>query len=465
MIENKRTLSDTIVAISTPPGLGAIGVIRLSGSKAIDLVAAHFSNKKIQDALGHTALFGVIRNAKNEILDEVVCTVFKSPHSYTGEDIAEISCHGSPYILSSVMKLLLEEGARMSEPGEFTMRAFLNGKLDLSQAEAVADLIASESRITHSIAMKQVRGGFSNEIQELRQHLIDFAALIELELDFGEEDVEFADREKLKRLVQDIRKRIKQLSDSFQLGNVLKRGVSTVIAGRPNAGKSTLLNALLNEERAIVSEIAGTTRDTISEQMQIQGITFRFVDTAGIRNAQDTIEAIGVQRALEEIRRGTIVLYLLDVMTTTPEEMKEQLNEVNPDKVPCIILLNKMDLNPYTNPADYYIEGITGPENVLPLSAKNKMNIEALKEMLFKTIVSDPTLLEQNVVTNVRHLDALQRADQSLAAVLDGLATGISGDLVALDIRQALYHLGSITGSISTEDLLDSIFTRFCIGK
>jgi tRNA modification GTPase len=460
-----QNLPDTIVATSTPPGLGAIGIIRLSGLKAIELVAAHFSNKKIHSASGHSALFGVIRNDQSEILDEVVCTVFRGPHSYTGEDVVEISCHGSPYILSTMMALMLKAGARMAEPGEFTMRAFLNGKLDLSQAEAVADLIASESRITHTIAMKQVRGGFSGEIQALRQQLIDFAALIELELDFGEEDVEFADREKLKRLVHDIRTRIKQLSDSFQLGNVLKRGVSTVIAGRPNAGKSTLLNALLNEERAIVSEIAGTTRDTISEQMQIQGITFRFVDTAGIRNAQDTIEAIGVQRALEEIRRGTIVLYLLDVMTTTPEEMKEQLNEVNPDSVPCIVLLNKMDLNPYTNPSDYYLEGFTGPENVLPVSAKNKMNIEALKEMLFKTIISDPTMLEQNVVTNVRHLDALQRADQSLVAVLDGLATGISGDLVALDIRQALYHLGTITGSISTEDLLDSIFTRFCIGK
>jgi tRNA modification GTPase len=315
------------------------------------------------------------------------------------------------------------------------------------------------------MAMKQVRGGFSNEIAALRQELIDFAALIELELDFGEEDVEFADRTKLRDLLHKIRLTIHRLLESFELGNVLKHGVSTIIAGRPNAGKSTLLNALLNEERAIVSDIAGTTRDTISEILHIKGMKFRFVDTAGIRDTADVIESLGVQRALDEISRGALVLYMADVTTTTPSVLREQLEMLNLDADRFIVLLNKMDLHPYLNASDYYFEGLTGPDNVLPMSAKNHMNVEALKEMLYHAVVKDTSVLDQTIVTNTRHVDALNRSDESLAAVLHGLDTGVTGDFIALDIRQALYHLASITGNISSEDLLDSIFTRFCIGK
>ncbi len=461
----QRNQQDTIVAIATPPGQGAIGIIRLSGSKALEIASSCFTSKNLLQVPGYSVHFGVLKNEQLEILDEVVATVFRAPHSYTGEDVVEFSCHGSPYILSSAMQLMLRSGARMAEPGEFTMRAFLNGKMDLAQAEAVADLIASENKISHSMAMKQVRGGFSNEIAALRQELIDFAALIELELDFGEEDVEFADRTKLRDLLHRIRLTIHRLLESFELGNVLKHGVSTIIAGRPNAGKSTLLNALLNEERAIVSDIAGTTRDTISEILHIKGMKFRFVDTAGIRDTADVIESLGVKRALEEISRGALVLYMVDVTVTIPAQLKAQLTALDMDADRLIVLLNKMDLHPYLNASDYYFEGLTGPDNVLPMSAKNHMNVEALKDMLYHTVVKDASMLDQTIVTNTRHVDALKRADESLAAVLQGLDTGVTGDFIAFDIRQALYHLASITGNISSEDLLDSIFTRFCIGK
>jgi tRNA modification GTPase len=465
MNQNQHTFTDTIAAISTPPGSGAIGLIRLSGPAAIDLVNNRFKGKDLSTVPGHTAHFGVLQDAQLQVLDEVVVTVFKAPHSYTGEDVVEISCHGSGYILAAAMAAMLETGARMADPGEFTLRAFLNGKMDLSQAEAVADLIASESRVGHNVAMKQMRGGFSNEIAALRQQLIDFAALIELELDFGEEDVEFANRKELHDLVIKIRAEIERLCESFYVGNAIKQGVATVIAGRPNAGKSTLLNALLNEERAIVSDIAGTTRDTISEEIQIKGIRFRFVDTAGIRQTQDTIESMGVSRTLEEIKRSAILIYLIDVTTTTREELVHQLEEIDMDDTRIIVVLNKMDLYPYANPVDYYIEGITNAQNVLPLSAKNRMNVEALKDLLYHAVVKDPSVLDQTIVTNTRHVDALRRTDQALQAVLEGLQTGITGDFIAMDLRQSLYHLGSITGSISSEDLLDSIFSRFCIGK
>lgn len=465
MSQNQNTFKDTIAAISTPPGSGAIGLIRLTGPAAVDLVNMRFKGKDLNTVAGHTAHFGILRDAQDQILDEVVVTVFKAPHSYTGEDVVEISCHGSGYILSAAMASMLEAGARIAEPGEFTLRAFLNGKMDLSQAEAVADLIASESRVGHNVAMKQMRGGFSGEIATLRQKLIDFAALIELELDFGEEDVEFANRKELHDLVISIREEIARLCESFYVGNAIKQGVATVIAGRPNAGKSTLLNALLNEERAIVSDIAGTTRDTISEDLQIKGIRFRFVDTAGIRQTQDTIESMGVSRTLEEIKRSAILIYLIDVTTTSREELVHQLQEINMDDTRIIVVLNKMDLYPYANAADYYIEGITDAQNVLPLSAKNRMNVEALKDLLYQAVIRDSSVLDQTIVTSTRHVDALRRTDQSLEAVLAGLQTGVTGDFIAMDLRQALYHLGSITGSISSEDLLDSIFSRFCIGK
>lgn len=461
-------LNETIVALSTPPGQGAIGVIRLSGSNTFEIVQKHFKGKNLSKAESHTAHFGVIYENILDVrkdIDEVVVTIFKNPKSYTGEDIAEISCHGSPFIIQKIIKLMLSSGARMANPGEFTLRAFLNGKLDLSQAEAVADLIASENQVSHELAIKQIRGGFSHEIQMLRQELIDFAALIELELDFGEEDVTFADRTRLVSLIDEIQKVIRRLIDSFHLGNVLKNGVATVIAGRPNAGKSTLLNALLNEERAIVSEIAGTTRDTIEESLNIKGLSFRFVDTAGIRDAKDQIEAIGVSKALQEIQKSTIVLHVVDVVTTTPEMVWQDIHVFESQHSKFVILLNKMDLNPYLLPSDYYKDGVIDATNLLTMSALNKMNIEALKDLLYHAVIENPTLTDQTIVTNSRHFDALNKANESLIEVLNGISNEISSEFIAMDIRQALTHLGAITGEVSTEDLLESIFTRFCIGK
>lgn len=467
----RADLSDIIVALSTPPGQGAIGVIRLSGSGCIDLVDKVFHGKNLTKVKGNTVHYGKIFDSSGQIIDECVATVFRAPRSYTKEDIVELSCHGSPYIIEKVIKLCLERGARMANRGEFTMRAFLNGQLDLSQAEAVADLIASENEASHDLAIRQMRGGFSNQIAELRQELIDFAALIELELDFGEEDVEFADRGKLEELVEKIKGVIKDLLDSFHLGNVIKNGVTTVLAGRPNAGKSTLLNAMLNEERAIVSDIAGTTRDTIEERLNINGIQFRLIDTAGIREAQDSIERFGVERTLEKIGTSTVVVYLFDVISTEPEQLwsdvKVFLNasKVLTAKATQIFVANKMDLNPYTKPEDYYKEGVISKDNLLPVSALNKMNIEALKDMLYQAVVKNPELMDQTIVSNSRHYDALTKAYESLDTVLGALRSGITGDFVALDIRQALHYLGLITGEIHTDDLLDSIFTRFCIGK
>lgn len=460
--------ADTIVAISTPPGTGAIGVIRLSGKEAISIADMCFKGKKLANQPSHTAHFGRFTEItpRGEItIDEVLVTIFKGPNSYTGEDIAEISCHGSPYILQKVIRVLLAQGARTANPGEFTLRAFLNGKMDLSQAEAVADLIAADNQASHAVAMKQMRGGFSGEIKALRQELIDFAALLELELDFSEEDVEFADRTKLVSLIRRLQKTMRDLMHSFQLGNVIKTGIATVIAGRPNAGKSTLLNTLLNEERAIVSEIAGTTRDTIEESMTIQGLTFRFVDTAGIRESGDTIEEIGVKKALEEIRKGTLILYVADVTQTSPDMVYQDLEQFHIAGNRFLLLLNKIDLRPGLQPEDYYQAGLTGPYNVLTLSALNGENIEQVKDRIYHQVIESPEMLDQTIVANARHFEALYQADAALSAVLDGIHGGISSDFIALDLRQALHHLGSITGEISSEDLLDSIFTRFCIGK
>ena len=459
------TLSDTIVALATPPGVGAIGVIRLSGSNAISIVDEIFFGRNLKNVDGNTVHYGKIKNEEGKILDECLASVFRAPRSYTKEDVVEISCHGSSYILEQVIQLFLRRGCRMAERGEFTMRAFINGQMDLSQAEAVADLIASENSAGHELAMNQMRGGFSDQIAALRQELIDFAALIELELDFGEEDVEFADRGKLEDLVIKIKDVIKRLLDSFYLGNVIKNGVATVIAGRPNAGKSTLLNALLNEERAIVSDIAGTTRDTIEERLNINGIEFRFVDTAGIRESSDQIESIGVGKALSEIKKSTLVLHVVDIIDTTPEMVWQDIEQFDISNSRFIILLNKMDLNPYTKPEDFYKEGLVSKENILTTSALNKMNIEALKDMLYKTVVDQPSMLDQTIISNSRHYDALHKSLESLDQVLQGLTTGITGDFIAMDIRQALHHLGEITGEIHTDDLLDSIFGRFCIGK
>jgi len=482
-------LSDTIVALATPSGVGAIGVIRLSGPEAIAIADAVFPSKKLAEQPTHTLHYGTIRNDAGRVLDEVVVSLFVGPKSYTGEDVVEISCHGSNYILQEVIQLLIEKGARMAEPGEFTLRAFLNGRMDLSQAEAVADLIASSSASSHKLAMQQMRGGFSSEIQALRQKLIDFASLIELELDFGEEDVEFANRDDLRELVHKLRGLLQQLMDSFRLGNAIKNGVNTVIAGRPNAGKSTLLNALLNEERAIVSDIAGTTRDVIEEVLNIKGVQFRVIDTAGIREAEDTIEAMGVERTLEKVRQSSVLIYLFDVVAMQPEDVHADLQRLYQPGLHILVVANKMDMNPYTK-REHFLEfgsrnsefgngksEFGSEENTsespipiaqfewVPVSAINKMNIPHLKEKLYEAVISDKVSLDETIVTNARHFQALQRADQSLADVLKGMDQSVTSDFIAMDIRQALHHLGEITGEISTDDLLGNIFANFCIGK
>lgn len=469
---SQHNLNDTIVALATPAGIGAIGVIRLSGKEAIKIVDQVFYGKKLSEQATHTIHLGTIRD-EGHIIDEVLVSIFKTPKSYTKENVTEISCHGSNFIIQKLIQVFIKHGARMANPGEFTLRAFLNGQMDLSQAEAVADLIASSSESSHAIAMKQMRGGFSDEIKNLRQELLDFASLIELELDFGEEDVEFANRDELKILVKKIRGLIHALIESFRLGNVIKNGINTVIAGRPNAGKSTLLNALLNEDRAIVSEIAGTTRDTIEEVLNIKGVEFRLIDTAGIREAQDTIEAVGVEKTFEKIDQSALLIYVFDVIKTQPEEVKADLEKLVKKGIHFLAIANKMDLNPHTK-AEHYIsvggEQLAGgnlvtEDNFVPVSAINKMNIDFLKDKIHHAVISNQLNLESTIVTNARHFDALQKAHTSLSDVLKSMEDGITSDFVAMDIRQAIYHLGSITGEISTDDLLGNIFANFCIGK
>ena len=464
MQHNKYDLTDTIVALATPPGAGAIGVIRLSGKKAIDIVNQVFKGKDLVQEKSHTIHLGKIINEENKIIDEVLASLFIEPKSYTKENVVEVSCHGSSYIIQELIQLFVTKGARLAQPGEFTLRAFLNGQMDLSQAEAVADLIASNSAASHAIAIQQMRGGFSEEIKKLRQQLLDFASLIELELDFGEEDVEFADRDNLTDLVQKIQSVIQSLIDSFQLGNVIKKGVNTVIAGRPNAGKSTLLNALLKEERAIVSSIAGTTRDTIEEVLNIQGIEFRLIDTAGIRAAQDQIEAIGVEKTLEKVEQSAILIYVFDAMKLIPAVVLEDLEKLTQPNQVILLLPNKMDKNPTLDPKDY-VSHLVPFEHIVTVSALHRMNIEHLKNTLYNLVVQQQINFDDPIVSNTRHLEALQNAHQSLSEVLGGLASGITADFVAMDIRRALYHLGEIVGEVSTDDLLGNIFSRFCIGK
>ena len=474
-------MQDPIVAIATPAGEGAIGIVRLSGAGCVDVVGRFFrpaGSRKDQGARPQVqwpvrkAMFGVLTADDGSLIDEVVTTVYRAPASYTGEDAVEISCHGSPYILGRAVQLFLDAGVRMARPGEFSQRAFLNGKLDLSQAEAVADLIASQSAAAHRIALNQLRGGVSTEIRELRQQLIDFASLIELELDFGEEDVEFADRDQLRQLVEKIRARIAQLTTSFRLGNAIKEGITTVIAGRPNAGKSTLLNALLNEERAIVSDIPGTTRDTIEETLNIGGVTFRLVDTAGIREASDTIEAIGVERALERVRTGQLLVYVFDVIETHPATLAADLDRLYRPDLDLVVVANKMDLNPYTKYEQYFGADYAGrwtvdQEDFVPMIARQKSNLGYLQDRLLAAATGSAAGLDQQqvILSNARHYAALVRADEALQRVLDGLASGLSQDFVAMDIRQSLRELGEITGEITTDDLLGNIFSNFCIGK
>ncbi len=453
--------TDNIVALATPSGTGAIAVIRVSGPDAITLVDKLFKSikgKKLVAQKSHTIHLGNIVDG-DKILDEALVSIFKGPHSYTGENVVEISCHGSPFIQQQIIQLLLRNGCRAASAGEYTLRAFLNGKMDLSQAEAVADLIASDSEAAHDIAMQQMRGGFSNEIQELRQELLNFASLIELELDFSQEDVEFADRTQFNELLTKISNVLKKLIDSFALGNVIKNGIPVAIVGQPNVGKSTLLNVLLNEERAIVSEVAGTTRDTVEDHISIKGIGFRFIDTAGIRETVDVVEKIGIERTFDKIEKARLIIYLFDGMDFDKTEL-EQIQKRYPNKQ-LLPICNKMDLlNP--NQKEKIESEIP---NVLFLSAKFKTGISELEEKLLSLVDSGALSGDTTIITNSRHYDALLKALEEIQKVKEGLDMELSSDLMAIDIRQALYHLGEITGSVTTDDLLGNIFSNFCIGK
>lgn len=450
-------LNDTICALATAGGVGAIGVIRVSGSQAIALVNRIFSGKDLTQQPTHTVHFGKIMNQQH-VVDEVLATVFVAPRSYTGEHTVELSCHGSPYIQQQILQLLIDSGCRSAKPGEFTLRAFLNKKMDLAQAEAVADLIASNSEESHRTAMMQMRGGYSAQLTHMREQLINFASLIELELDFAEEDVEFAQRDELKQLVKNLLRVIDSLTETFDYGNAIKNGIPTVIAGKPNAGKSTLLNALINDERAIVSDIAGTTRDTIEETFVIEGITFRLMDTAGIRaQAADTIEAIGIERTFDKIQKASIVLYVFDASQTTDVELEQELKAFADINAIIIPVANKSDLLSTNNSHTY-----TKP--ILPISAKTHSGIEALKQRLMD-VVKKEEVKNDIIITNLRHYEALRHASSALHLVLTGLDNRLSGELLAFDIRKALYHLGEITGEVTTDDLLANIFSKFCIGK
>lgn len=452
---------DTIVALATANGVGAIGVIRLSGPNAITIANSVFKGKDLTKQASHTIHFGHVVDG-DVILDEVLMSLFVAPRSYTRENVVEISCHGSNYIIESIIKLLIKRGARAAKAGEFTMRAFLNGQLDLSQAEAVADLIAANSKAAQQAAMQQLRGGFSNQLQALREQLVTFASLIELELDFSEEDVEFANRDQLRQLVLDIERVVGKLIQSFELGNAIKHGVNTVIAGRPNAGKSTLLNALLNEDRAIVSHIPGTTRDTIEEVLNINGINFRLIDTAGIREATDTIEQIGVQKTMEKISQTAVLLYVYDVNALSDAELAADIAELVKPGIPAIIVANKTDLLI----GDFKLN-ISLPDGVdlMLVSAKEKQHIDELKQLIYQRTVKGQLSTDETLITNIRHLEALQRTEQALVRVLDGIANRVSSDFLAMDIKQGLHYLGLITGTVTVDDLLDNIFSKFCIGK
>jgi tRNA modification GTPase len=470
MIQN-----DTIVALASPSGAGAIAVIRVSGSDAIVVSNSIFnsvSGKDITKQKTHTLHLGHIVDG-TKIIDQVLLSVFKGPNSYTGENTIEISCHGSTYIQQQIIQLLLRKGCRMANAGEFTLRSFLNGKMDLSQAEAVADLISSDNEASHQIAMQQMRGGFSNEIKELRQELLNFASLIELELDFAEEDVAFADRTQFKELLNRIEFVLKRLIDSFAVGNVIKNGIPVAIVGEPNVGKSTLLNALLNEERAIVSEIAGTTRDTIEDELVIGGIGFRFIDTAGIRETADVIESLGIRKTFEKIEQAQVVLYLVDGSRLSVDgKLENLLLEVGktrnqfPQK-PIVVIINKMDLISPENVSIINEKLTTNNQQLttIYISAKENIGVDELKNKLLSFVNTGALRNNETIVTNTRHYDSLLKALDEIQKVNYGLQTNISSDLMAIDIREALYHFGMITGEVTNDELLGNIFANFCIGK
>ena len=479
---NKRMMyirnEDTICAPATVPGTGAISVIRISGPEALAIADKVITCSKgtICDSKGYTMKFGIVKSASGDVLDEVVASIFRAPHSYTGENSVEISCHASSYIVSALMGLLYEAGARAAEPGEFTQRAFLNGKMDLAQAEAVADVISSQNAAAHRIAFKQMKGGFSSELRSMRSELLELVSLMELELDFSEEEVEFADRSRLDSLLVNITGHVSRLIDSFRLGNAIKNGVPVAIAGATNTGKSTLLNALLGEDRAIVSDIHGTTRDTIEETLNIDGILFRFIDTAGLRETTETVEKIGIERTFKKISEASIVLGMIDLTRdreSTSETVSEIIGKIDFSSQELIILLNKTDISEVNNNvstlnlivSELKNKGVNQNVAIIPISAKTGAGISDLRTHLAtsqRDLLADS---DTTLVTNQRHVQALTDARTSLLRVRDGLASGLPTDLAAQDIREAIYHLGSIVGEISTDEVLGNIFANFCIGK
>lgn len=458
---------DTICALATPPGTGAIALIRVSGDDSFSIIDRIFTPAKkdlsIADAGTHTIVFGNIKS-DDELIDEVLVYVYREPNSYTGQDSVEISCHGSPWIQQKIIETLIQKGARLANAGEFTMRAFLNGKFDLSQAEAVADLIASNSKYSHDLALDQMRGGFSQKIKELRTELVNFASLIELELDFSEEDVEFADREKINEILKKLKAEISALLNSFSIGNVLKKGIPVAIVGKPNVGKSTLLNTILQEEKAIVSEIPGTTRDSIEDTIIIDGVAFRFIDTAGLRVSEDKVETIGIERTMEKIKQAKIILFVFDVATCDIEQVQEVLEEhrhLIEDPTKRTILIG--------NKIDQLVEIPKGfkdlvEKETLFVSAKRKENINLISDSLLKSVNTDQ-ISDNTIVSNARHYEALSRSMDAIKDIEQGFEKGIPSDLIATDIRQALHHLGAITGEITTDEILGNIFSKFCIGK
>jgi len=451
---NNILQDDTICALATGGGLSAIAIIRLSGKDAIKITNSVFSKDMIS-AKTHTIHFGTITE-NNKIIDEVVVGIFKGNKSYTGEETVEISCHGSTFIQEKILQLFIRKGCRMAAAGEFTIRAFKNGKLDLSQAESVADLIASESEAAHQTALKQLRGGFSNKLQTLRTKLIDFASLIELELDFSEEDVEFADRKQFENLLDAIKVELEKLIQSFKLGNVIKNGIPVAILGAPNVGKSTLLNTLLNEEKAIVSSIAGTTRDAIEDELNIEGFIFRFIDTAGIRETSDTVENLGIKKTMEKAELANIVLFLIDADANISNQLLELDKIKDTAKEKLLLVVNKIDLNPkFKNEL----------KDALFISAKKDEGIDKLKSKLLKFVNTSAISNNEPIVTNLRHYEELQLTLYEIETIISGVNSGLTGDFLAINIRQALFHLGSITGEVTTDDLLGNIFGKFCIGK